>query len=86
MIKVSKSPLSKLEISVGLIFQITQHVRDESLLTSFISYFGCGRIVKTLGEDKVNYQVTKFSEIYGKIIPFLKLYEIKGDKYTSFKD
>ena len=76
IIKVSKSPLSKLGISVSLIFQITQHVRDESLLTSFISYFGCGKLVKIAGEDKVNYHVTRFSEIYDKVIPFFK--------YSSF--
>ena len=86
MIKVSKSPISKLGVSISLIFQITQHIRDESLLTSFITYFGCGTLVKILGENKVNYQVTKFSEIYNTVLPFFKNYQIKGEKYQNFKD
>jgi hypothetical protein len=86
MIKESKSPQSKLGVSISLVFQITQHIRDESLLTSFITYFGCGRLVKNLGENKVNYQVTKFSEIYEKVLPFFKNYQVKGEKYLNFKD
>ena len=32
--------------SVNLIFSISQHVRDEVLLTTFMEYLGCGRIEK----------------------------------------
>ena len=89
MIKVSKSPQSKLGVSVSLVLQITQHIRDESLLTSFITYFGCGIMVKSLAvnaENKINYQVSKFTDIYDKVLPFFKNYPVKGEKYNNFKD
>ncbi len=30
--------------SVSLVFPISQHIRDENLLTTFIEYLGCGRV------------------------------------------
>lgn len=31
---------------VNLVFRITQHIRDELLIKSFIQYFGCGNVYK----------------------------------------
>lgn len=41
-IKLSKS-LTKSGVQVTLIFQLTQHSRDEQLMKSFKSYFKCGK-------------------------------------------
>lgn len=40
--RVRKSSLHKTGYSVELVFQITQHIKDKDLLTSFIEYFSCG--------------------------------------------
>ena len=42
--------------SVGLVFSISQHVRDEILLTKFIDYLGCGKIERaSTRPDGVNF-------------------------------
>jgi len=43
IIRVKKSSTNRTGLQVELVFQITQHTRDEQLLLSFIKYFGCGR-------------------------------------------
>ena len=84
MVKVSKSKLSKLGVGVQLIFQITQHSRDKVLMNSFISYFGCGRLVEA--ESSVNFLVTKFSDIKEKILPFFQKYPVVGEKFLNYTD
>jgi len=47
-----------------MVFSISQHVRDEALLTKFIDYLGCGRIERaSTRPDIVNFSVSKFSNI-----------------------
>ena len=84
IIKISKSRNSKLGVGVQLVFQITQHLRDEKLMKNFILYFGCGRLVKF--DQKVNFIVTKFSDIIEKIIPFFNKYPIVGVKALNYND
>ena len=50
--------------NVTMVFSISQHVRDEALLTKFIDYLGCGRIERaSTRPDIVNFSVSKFSNI-----------------------
>jgi hypothetical protein len=85
---------------VGLVFKVTQHIRDTDLLKEFIGYWNCGRysISSKMGGD---YIVTKYSDINMKIIParasarripgeagdaFLNKYPILGSKSLDFSD
>lgn len=79
---------SKLGQSVQLVFQITQHTRDENLMNFLISYFDCGYIkVKQSQEFSwVDFTVTKYSDIENKIIPFFINYPIIGVKNLDFQD
>ena len=61
---------TKVGFTVVLRFKLTQHSRDEELMRSLIEYLGCGNVYKN--KEAVDYIVTKFSDIYEKIIPFLK--------------
>ena len=86
-----KSILKKSEsVKVGfqsiLVFQITQHARDEKLMESLISYLGCGFIEKDSRGPWLYYTVTNFSHIQGKIIPFFHQYKIIGSKYLDYMD
>lgn len=73
--------------SVTLVFSVTQHARDEILLTKFIDLLGCGKIEKaSTRPDEVNYRVSKFSDIQDKIIPFFQNYPLQGVKYRDFLD
>ena len=84
MIKILKSKASKMGVAVQLVFQITQHSRDELLMMSLIEYFNCGNISKS-GET-FKYLVTKLLDIETKIIPFFQTYKIEGIKQLDFED
>lgn len=71
---------------VKLVFRITQHIRDELLIRSFIQYFGCGKVYKKTGMDAVDFMVTGLSDITDKVVPFLCEYPVLGKKSSDFKD
>ena len=71
---------------VYLVFQITQHSRDEQLVKSFITFFRCGILEASSRDPAVNFAVYKFSDNYEKIIPFFKKHNILGVKSEDFKD
>ena len=72
---------------VRVIFLISQHVRDEFLLTKFIDYLGCGKIEKvSTRPGGVTFVVSKFSDISGKIIPFFQSYPLQGIKSIDYND
>ncbi len=73
--------------SVSLVFSISQHVRDEVLLTKFIDYLGCGRIQRaSTRPNEVNFVISKFHDIKEKIIPFFRSYPLHGIKYWDYCD
>lgn len=63
-------------VGIKLVFRITQHMRDESLMKIFILYLDCGKVYKKSNKDAVDFMVTGFSDITNKIIPFLCEYPI----------
>ena len=70
-----------------MIFSLSQHIRDENLLITFIEYLGCGRIEKaSTRPDGVNFVVSKFSDIKEKIIPFFQKYPLQGIKFRDYLD
>jgi hypothetical protein len=77
---------NKIGVGFNLIFQLSQHVRDERLLKSFISFFNCGYYIKPSNEEWGHYQCTKFSDIYNIIIPFCNQYHVRGIKAKDFLD
>lgn len=42
---------NKAGLGVQLIFQISQHIRDEGLLKSFVTFFKCGNYIKPLQKE-----------------------------------
>ena len=69
---------------IQLIYKVTQHIRDEILMNSWISYFDCGNIYKD--RNTVNYRVQKLSDIVDKINPFFLNHKILGVKYQDYLD
>ena len=63
---------------------ITQHMRDQQLLIRINKYFDCGNLYKN--RQTFNYEVTKFSDIVNKIIPFFQKHRIRGVKALDFAD
>ena len=68
-------------------FSISQHIRDEGLLTKIIDYLECGKIEKvSTRPNQATFVVYKFSDIINKIIPFFLGNSLQGIKYFDFKD
>ena len=84
LIGVMNSKSTKLGKAVYLIFQITQHVRDENLIRWIRDYLNCGHVYQK--GEAFDIRVTKFQDIVDKIIPFFKKYKIRGMKALDFED
>jgi LAGLIDADG endonuclease len=85
-INVVKNSSTKTGYLVNLRFQLSQHLRDENLLKSFIDYFGCGRYYTVEGvQSRGDFVVTRLSDILNKIIPFYLNYPIMGIKAKDFQ-
>lgn len=67
-----------------LVFNLTQYIRDEKLMKSFIKYLNCGYVIKNI--TCLGLIVIKFADITEKIIPFFKKYPIHGVKAKDFAD
>jgi hypothetical protein len=88
LVEMSKYGGDKLE-GVSLTFKVSQLLRDELLLRSFISFFGCGLFNYHSGKSKLGsgvFIVRKFADISDKILPFFKDHEIRGIKREDFED
>ena len=71
---------------VIMAFQLTQNVRDENLMKTFIKFFNCGNIYFDKTNLTFDYKVTKLSDLLNKIIPFFKEFPILGVKAKDFED
>lgn len=88
LVEMSKYGGDKLE-GVSLTFKVSQLLRDELLLRSFISFFGCGLFNYHSGKSKLGsgvFIIRKFADISDKILPFFKDHEIRGIKREDFED
>ena len=83
---ISESPTTKVGFKVLLVFQITQHSRDEDLIKKLSSYFGCGVLEKDPRKPCLHLSVYRFTDNYYKIIPFFNQHNIAGKKFRDFKD
>jgi hypothetical protein len=70
--------------SVSLIFVLTQHIRDELLMKSFVDYFGSGKYYSY--KDYAEFKCQNFLDNYENIFPFFCKYPILGEKSKDFQD
>lgn len=84
-IKINKGR-NRAGVGVQLVFQVGQHIRDDALLKSFVTFFKCGQYAKPLKKNWGYFQCTKFSDNYNKIIPFCTQHPIRGVKAKDFSD
>lgn len=70
----------------SLLFKITQHEKDEVLLTAIKEYFNCGYCYLRKQENTIDFKVTKFSDVNEIIIPFFINNPILGIKSLDFND
>jgi hypothetical protein len=88
LVQMSKHGKGKLD-GVSLSFKVSQHLRDELLLRSFISFFGCGFFNYHSGKSQTGsgvFIVRKFEDISKKLLPFFQDHMIEGVKKKDFED
>ena len=68
-------------------FSLSQHIRDEELLTKIKDYLGCGNIEKVSTRPTyATIVVYKYANIKDIIIPFFSKYPLQGVKSLDFQD
>jgi len=88
-VRIKKSLTHQIGSQVELILQMTQHIRDEQLLISFLDYFGCGKYRQRKGglsRKARDFFVNRFTDLSQKIIPFFDKYPIMGVKNKDLVD
>ena len=83
-INTRESKLHKTGSRVTLLFVVTQHIRDEFLLKSLVSFFGCGQTYSYKEYTEFRCQSLKYN--FEKIIPFFNKYPVIGVKSLDFED
>lgn len=85
-ISLIKSKTLSTGTQVLLTFSITQHSRDVELMKNIISYFECGRYSTRKNKLAGDIEITKFSDLSSKILPFFSKYPIEGVKSQDLFD
>jgi hypothetical protein len=85
-VEILKQATKYESFGVRLIFQITQHDRDQGLLRELVNQLGCGRYVGVKGRNHGNFVVTKLSDLESKILPLFTDYPIYGMKALDLAD
>ena len=85
-VSIRKSVNSKLGEAVSLRFVLTQHLRDEELIKSFITVLGCGRYIPCSSKDCGEYVVERFADITQKILPIFAKNQLNGVKRLDLQD
>jgi hypothetical protein len=70
--------------SVELVFVLTQHIRDISLIKCLKDFFGCGQVYSY--KQYAEFKCQNFKEIYEIILPFFLKHSILGCKSKDFQD
>jgi hypothetical protein len=87
LVNIIKPTSGKPSYIVSLEFKITQHERDKELLNSFISFFGCGKVVKKSRKVPAwDYRCRVFKDINNIIRVFFQTHKILGLKSLDFQD
>ena len=73
-------------MGVTLRFYLSQHSRDELLMKSLVSYFGCGHYKPRNNRDFGEFVITKLEDLIEKVIPLFQKYQILGIKHLDFLD
>jgi hypothetical protein len=84
MINILNSSSNRTGYQVSLVFQLTQHIRDEVLMRNIIDFLDCGLTYRD--KEAIVYRVYNFTDLYEKILPFFQKYQIQGIKLKDYLD
>lgn len=84
--KVLSGASTRLGEGVALKLKVAQHLRDEELLKTLVSYLGCGVYSNVKEEEHGIFIVSSLSDILNILIPFFREHPIRGVKGEDFQD
>ena len=70
MVNIKADKTYSIGFQVILVFQLTQHVKDELIMRTLMKYIDCGNLYKN--REIFDLKVRKFHHIVDKIIPLFK--------------
>lgn len=83
IISIHESTSVKVGYQVQLRFVLSQHIRDKELFEYLVQYLGYG--YTAVNRERVDFIVTKFSDLRDKFLPLLHLqHPIVGYKYLDY--
>lgn len=80
---INKKKSLKLGTQILPEFVIVQHRRDIELLSRFIKFFRCGRVVTNHG-DRMAFRVRGYTELSTKRVVFFEKYPLQTRKHNDF--
>jgi hypothetical protein len=83
-VQIFKSKTAKLGEAVKLRFSISQNRRDIALMQSLIKFLDCGNVTEISGRTAVDFNVIKFIDLTGKVLPLLQKYPLQGVKLLDY--
>ena len=84
VVSISKSDSTKSGFIIRLFFSICQDKRDSELMKNLVEYLSCGSWIEKSSKSYGEIVVSKFSDIWTKIIPIFEKYPMHGDKQLDF--
>ena len=82
LVRIIYSSRHRLGVQVQLLFKLAQHNRDEQLITNLVNYLDSGNISRY--KDAIIFEVTRFSDLRDKVIPFFQKYPLQGVKLNDY--
>lgn len=92
-INIMNSSSHSLGFRVKLMFHLTaayggqsSRLVDEQLMRSLVDYLDCGNVFVRSNNTAVDFKITKFLDLYDKVIPFFQKLPIRGVKAKDYSD
>jgi hypothetical protein len=83
-IDIFKISSTKTQAYINPGFVLTQHVRDEKLLRRCVEFFQAGRVIKN--GNGFDFRISKFVDLFSKVLPIFKEAPIFENKSKYFND
>jgi len=82
LVRIINSSRHRLGVQVQLLFRLAQHYIDEQLIANLVDYLDSGNISRY--KDAIIFDVTRFSDLRDKVIPFFQKYPLQGVKLKDY--
>ena len=83
-IYINKKESTRSKHYIKLSFSLTQHARDTELMRRCIDFFQAGSVIQN--QNSSVFRISKFEDLFYKVLPLFKEAQILGNKAKDFND